>query len=498
MVCRLWAKEFLRAISSRKPFLVSDDKSDIEGSHALIRKRTAGGVHNNVHISTLILLETPLRSSPVLTSLVFHFGDTISGLKVDDCYPSGEELYRLFDQLPYLESLCLKSTIRRLEDVQEDTAGQSYPVSVLDSFLSVRPPVRQLVLKKLYWEDLKAIKSIIDLPEAFPSLTVLRIDKVWFQTLPKGQAKRKKTWSNLRDLKVTFHPRATRPAGVEFPMRTLADRINFPALRKLSLTNLKTREVRELAKLTKLLKQVRHTIEELDLVERPSRINSSIKTLQEFDIFPSEDGEGFPRLQLLSCDITFLHSVKIFKQSLTPSLVKVNFSMCNDFLYWWKVLNSYTVDLSTINNNVRTASFGSIDSECLQKISEGLFPCLRTLEVADDQIGDAALRTIFTGFKDLENLRVYQGSSSKPKVVKVTDYAITGIPAKQLKKYSPTDPIPDSLKGENWIGRLQKLRQLDLGALTKCIGFTDFSIRWGLATVSSMQVLVMPDKAKVL
>jgi hypothetical protein len=436
LVCKLWSKEMKRAIVKRKCVVVSDETDCPEAKELLLAKKAG----NNVNISTLVVLEIPLESR-IIQKLLWNFADTMSGLKLDDCYPTAQEIYSVLKQLPCLETFSLKSTVSPLRQRRQSAA-------LLDQLVSnsFSPRLQLNHLRKLSWEDCKPIDALYKLPLVCPNLKFLKL-----YLLGKCETKNfvGLKWSSLKTLMLT--------AAEDFTTSHFESLIVLDMnLQRLHLQNIKPGGQKRTRTLQKFLAAQGPSLYELFLFETVTlpygvrnRDGNNRSTVSRFSPFPIQT----PLLKYLRIDFRFINSLQFIDE--VPSLRKLDCSS-QSYLNWWTVLFKH--QLPKPNEQLQELSIGAIDADCLKRMAM-VFPNVTRLDISEDRVGDWALRTIFQHMGKLISLKISLCRSRNVQGLCITDSGITGIPLpdceRLLEDKDASEEKADSLRINPFVGDLK-------------------------------------------
>lgn len=402
LVCRLWAREMAQYLTKRSALVVAYE--DCTEAKELLKKKRDGKF---VNISTLCVLEISI-TSPIIAEVIQSFGATLSGLKLDDCNPEAEDLYKLLQAIPSLEVLSYKQTgIRR----RICNGEASQVASRLDGLTAYSNAFRITSLKKLEWEELHPVRHLERVIHMFPRLEELEL-LCWS----------KPDVASLAGLRLETLKHLTISCDNNFSEDHFQALANLKLnLRKLTLHDLQPGSRKRMRGLKALLESVARTLCELNLNGngRVSQEASSNLLVRNSTPFPIE----FPSLQKLDIDCSLMTDLKMLDGM--PQLKKLECKF-QDWKGWWHLLNGN--GLPKAHDHLLDLSLGSIDSGCLGRIA-GCFNSVTKLDVSEDRVDDIAFRTISRSLPQLSHLRITPPTNDiSRRKLQLTDSGITGLP----------------------------------------------------------------------
>lgn len=503
LVCKLWAREMAQYLTKRKALVVAYE--DCAEAREICKKKEAGKF---VNISTLCILEIPITCQ-LINDVIRNFGETLSGLKLDDCNPTEEDLHNLLQAIPSLEVLSFKQTgvkprrhrhHRDDDDDDDDEDAQELlrksKLDMLTEFsegLLIMPTV-----KKLSWEETKPVHNFERIIKMFPNVEELEL-LCWAKPTPE-----KLEGLRMDNLKVLTLSCDNHFAEEHF----LALASLQLKLKKLTLHDVKPGGRRKMRGFKAFLGSIAGTLVEMNL-------NGNGRILQEMRAANSRNMGGggmarylqnsarqfcrqstpfpidFPNLQKLEIDCSLLADLKTIDYM--PKLEKLECKF-QDWKGWWHLLNTNGVP-TTEHTKLRDLTLGAIDSGCLLKMAP-FFASVTRLDVSEDRIDDVAFRTICQNMKQLSHLRITQSTNDASKKLQMTDVGITGIPregVEELVKLLPqkqTAEEVEKLRTHSYVGNLTALYSLEL-ALSQ-IQMTDVGVLYGIADLKRIATITLP------
>ncbi|CAL8126570.1 unnamed protein product [Orchesella dallaii] len=466
LVCKLWASEMAKYLTKRKALVVAYE--DCSEAKELVKKKQKGKF---VNISTLCVLEIPIKSQ-IIVDVVKYFGETLSGLKLDDCNPEAKDLYSILISLPCLEVLSFKQTGTRRGDEADDTQ------STLDGLTSHNQCIRMTSLKKLLWEEMQPVKYFERIIQMFPCLEDLEL-LCWSKPDPlRVEGLRLDT---LKHLSITCDNNFS-----EQHFQALA-KLDLK-LKKLTLHDVKPGGRKKMRGLKTFLESVSKSLVEMNL-NGNGRILTNLRP-HTFVTSPTPFPISFPSLKTLNIDCSLMADLKMLNH--IPKLKKIECKF-QDWKGWWHLLNMKGIP--QVHAKVQEMSLGAIDSGCLRKIAD-CFTSVTKLYVSEDRIDDVAFRVIAEHMQQLSHLRITASTTRDAKKLKLTDSGFTGISREECEKLSSV--ASESLEGNGidklrihpFIGNLKGLCSLELACSE--IFITDISILYGIAELKRVQTITLP------
>ncbi|ODM95142.1 hypothetical protein Ocin01_11533 [Orchesella cincta] len=466
LVCKLWASEMAQYLTKRKALVVAYE--DCSEAKELVKKKQDGKF---VNISTLCVLEIPITSQ-IIVDVVKNFGETLSGLKLDDCNPDAKDLYSILIGLPCLEVLSFKQTgTRRVEETEETP-------STLDGLTSQNQALRMTCLKKLIWEEMQPVKYFERIIQMFPCLEDLEL-LCWSKPDPvRVEGLR---LDSLKHLSITCDNNFS-----EQHFQALA-KLKLK-LKKLSLHDVKPGGRKKMRGLKLFLESVSKTLVEMNL-NGNGRIIANLRPntfVTQATPFPID----FPGLKTLNIDCSLMADLKMLNH--IPKLKKLECKF-QDWKGWWHLLNAKGVP--QVHAKVEEMSLGAIDSGCLGKIAD-CFTSVTKLYVSEDRIDDVAFRVIAKQMQQLTHLRITTSTNRDAKKLKLTDSGFTGISLEDCQKLSSAAPETidrdyiDRIRINPSIGSLKGLYSLELACSE--IFITDIAVLYGIAELKRVSTITLP------
>lgn len=463
LVCKLWAREMAQYLTKRKALVVAYE--DCSEAREIIKKKEQGKF---VNISTLCILEIPVTSQ-IIQDIIRNFGETLSGLKLDDCNPEARDLFKLLQSITSLEVLSFKQTgVRRAVNRAEDDDGHDSssesdsdsevdeiplpqalqqavvrrrarrmngpgnprrnPPSKLDGLTDFCRQLKMPTVKKLVWEEMKPVKHVERIVTMFPCLEELEL-LCWAKPDPE----------KMKGLRMEHLKQLTISCDNNFSEEHFLALANLQLkLKKLTLHDIKPGGRRKMRGFKLFLESVAGTLEEMNLTgsgrlysdmmgglpppvprlrgavrgrqQGLARNNANLHNSTKTRIFSQKSSPfpiEFPNLQRMEIDCSLLTDLKSLDGM--PKLQKLECKM-GDWKGWWHLLNRNGVP-KVQHQKLRDLTLGAIDGGCLRR----MVPCFRQvtkLDVNEDRIDDVAFRTICHMMQQLSHLRITQSSGS--------------------------------------------------------------------------------------